>query len=195
MADEELEVPADEINVLRREFLEFRLECIWVCQCYKNYADLFEAGENTLRTLGEAALLFFTDLNRVMIEYQWLISARILDPAITQGRSNLTVHHINEALHRQDLMTPAIAAATEGLNRYRDILRDGRNRLVAHLDLDAVLAGEARGPHAEQDVVQFYRDMQTYIDEVGNALGEGPLDIAPGGAEGDAVSLVQNLRR
>jgi hypothetical protein len=176
------------------QFRQFREECIWLRICHRNYEVLFENNEETLKLLGDVAAHFFHDLNRVMIDHQWLISARLLDNATSMGRPNLTVPYLNDALKRKGLLDAMIERAAAEVMIYRDILKDPRNRLLAHLDLEAVMSGQTRGKHTAGEYELFLERLQIYLDLVGGALGVGPLDIAPAGASGDAIDLVRALK-
>ena len=189
-----LENPKPSLEELRGHFKAFRDECFWIRVCHRNYEVLFDTDERTLKLLGAVAVQFFQDLNNVMIEHLWLVSTRILDPAESRGRPNLTVRYLDRALETHDLLSAKIKDASAEVMSFHKTLKDPRNRLVAHLDLEAVMTGEAQGAHEKDEYEVFLRRLQVYLDLVGEVLGEGPLCIAPGGTKGDAIDLVRALR-
>lgn len=92
-------------------------------------------------------------------------------------------------------MSDEIATYSQELLRYRLLIIDARNRLVAHLDRKAVMAGRPLGAHPEQEVKLFFANLSGYVDAVGNAVGVGPLDFRTSAAPGDATDLLRTLRR
>ncbi len=75
---------------LQRSFIAFRNECIWLRGCYNTFAALYESGSEVKEVLSAAASSFFSDLNRILLEYCWLQVCKITDPANSSGRDNLT---------------------------------------------------------------------------------------------------------
>ncbi len=178
---------------LEELFLGFREQCIWLRCCYNTYSALYESGERTKEVLQASAPIFFRDLNEILIEYVLLQICKIMDPAEIAGRKNLTFEHVNTALQDNHLMTDEIARFSCGLSRYRKLVKDGRNRLIAHLDKESVLNGLPIGEHPEEEVTAFFESLQGYVDAVGNAVGVGPLDFRTTAGAGDVVDLIRTL--
>jgi hypothetical protein len=179
---------------MRDMFEAFRNECIWLRNCYNTYATLYESGERTEAALRTAAAHFFNDLNMILIDYVLLQVCRITDPAQTRGRDNLTVEQVNSRLQIAGLLTDAIARRSKGLIAYRELVKDARNKLVSHADLESVIRDLPLGAHAQERVDAFFEDMQEYCDEVGRAIGAGPLDFRTQPGRGDVLDLIRVLR-
>jgi hypothetical protein len=139
-------------------------------------------------------VIFFGDLNRILQEYCYLQVCKITDPAKTMGRANLTVEAVNNALGAAGLMTPEIKQYATAMMRYRSFIKEPRNRLISHLDAKTVLKGAEIGGHDAHEVTIFFEAMQNYCDEVGRAVGEGPLDFRWSAGAGDTLDLLRVLR-
>lgn len=175
-------------------FLHYREQCIWLRCCYNTYVDLYESGDKTLKILENSALMFFQDLNNILIDYVILQICKITDPPGEGRRKNLTCQGLDDLLTANHLMTDEIAHLSGELLRYRALVIDSRNKLISHLDRTAVFSGVAMGEHPEDEVPKFFANLQRYVDQVGNAVGVGPLDFSSSAAEGDAIDLIRLLR-
>lgn len=179
---------------LRDQFVAFRAECIWLRDCYNTFTTLFDEDE-TRTLLEQSAVIFFGDLNRVLQEYCYLQVCKITDPATSFGRVNLTVEAMNDALKLAGLLTPEIEKHSAVMMRYRGLIKGSRNRLISHLDAKTILKGAAIGGHDAHEVTAFFDAVQKYCDEVGRAVGEGPLDFRWSPGAGDVIDLLQVLKR
>ena len=186
--------PVIRTDKIREVFLAFREQCIWLQCCYNTYCQFFESDDETTNLLETTAHLFFHDLNNILIEYILLQVCKITDPAESFGRANLTVETINADLHEQGLMTDEIDANASGLLRYRELIKEARNRVISHLDRNTVLAGLEIGEHSRQEVERFFECLYGYVDAVGTVLGVGPLDFKVTSGKGDALDLIKALK-
>ena len=175
-------------------FLEFRDQCIWLQCCYNTYCELFESDEETTKILQDAAHIFFHDLNNILMEYIILQVCKITDPSESAGRTNLTVEGINGELLELGLMTDEIADNANGLLRYRELVKEARNKVISHLDRNTILAGLELGEHSREEVTRFFECLYGYVDAVGTVVGVGPLDFKTTSGKGDALDLVRALR-
>ena len=183
-------VPAD----LRKTFVAFRDECVWLQTCYNTFNTLFPHDKSTDSVLRHAAPQFFAELNTVYVEYWTLIVSRLTDPPRTMGRENLTVRNLTESLGSAGLLTAEIQRLADGLQSYRALINDARNKLVSHADKAAFLSDAVIGAHGKTDVQRFVGELQVFNDRVGEVLGEGPLDYQCTGCAGDAQDLLRALR-
>jgi AbiU2 len=176
-------------------FKRFREECIWLQSCYNTYKALY-VGPHAVRgdLLWATAPIFFYDLSVILVDYIYLLIGRVTDPATTRGQANLTVAAIDTMLAEAGLITDAIKNCSTGMHRYRELIKPARDKLIAHLDRDTVLAAKTLGEHSPEEARGFFDNLHRYIDEVGIAIGVGPLDISGTGASGDALDLLKVLR-
>ena len=184
---------------LQKMFEAFRREAEWLRNCYNIYIHLYEADGETDDVLKRTAGWFFWDLNRILIEYIFLQVGKLTDPAQTSvkggKRDNLTINHIDARLEAQGLLTKQIRCLSKKLLGYGEKVVVARNKLIAHLDRDAVLTGTGLGAHTEEEMVQFYDNLQKYCDAVGNVVGAGPSDFSTQPGSGDVVDLLSALKR
>lgn len=188
--------PAMELSMtrLREQFAAFRAECIWLRDCCNTFTTLFDA-DDTRKLLEQSAATFFGDLNRILQEYCHLQACKITDPPKSGGRANLTVEAMNDELSPAGLLTPEIEKNAAVMMRYRGFIKVPRNRLISHLDTNTILAGAAVGGHDAHETTAFFEAMQNYCDDVGRAVGEGPLDFRWSTGAGDALDLLRVLRK
>lgn len=78
------------------------------------------------------------------------------------------------------------------LQAYR--IRPARDKRLAHFDRDHQVNGSVLGETKESELEQFLVNLQRYCDEVGIAIGIGPLDFGSGSCEGDVLDLLKYLR-
>lgn len=175
------------------DFKLFRGECIWLRICYNMNSQLFCA--DTERILTFAGATFFTDINVIMRHYIFQRVCVITDPVKSGKSRNLTIKAINANLLEAGLLTENITNLTEELHGYRTLILPARNKLISHLDRDAVLHGGVLGVHTEEQMKDFYENLQEYCDEVGWALGVGPLDFRCTASDGDALHLISVLNK
>jgi hypothetical protein len=183
------------MSEIRKLFVAFREQCIWLQDCYNAYAALYDTGDDTKQLLHAAASLFFRDLNLILIEYVLLQVCKITDPPVTLGHPNLTIDHVNDELRKANLMTPEIEQYAAGMKSYCRQIKDARNKLISHLDRDTILNQLELGAHAQQDVETFFNNLHGYTDAVGVAVGEGPLDYRVNAGPGDVLDLLKVLRQ
>jgi len=176
-------------------FLAFRNDCIWLQTIYNTFSDLYQSESHDVTELMDAtAPAFFSDLNIILADYFVLQVCRVTDPPATCGHLNLTAFGINDLLQKHRALTPEITSAAEGLLPFRERLIDARNKLGAHADLQAILAGQPLGSHTDVEREAFFSSLYLYVDEVGITLGVGPLDFRSTAAAGDALDLIRCLR-
>lgn len=179
--------------------MAFRQQSIWLRTCFNASDALFQQEHRPKDLLHRTAPLFFDELNNVLLEYCRLQACKLTDPADTwsteaQARvESLTIHNLNRDLDREKLKTKAIDDATAALMRYRKLVKESRHKAIAHLDKATTIANQPIGAHSEQDVIDFLAALQTYNDEVGRAVGEGPLDFTGTSGPGDVLDLLKFL--
>lgn len=179
---------------LREKFDHFREECIWITNCYNLYRTLYEGGEATDAVLIRVAPAFFHDLNRIIVEHILLQICKITDPAESGSRQNLTVANLNKDLNALGLLTQDLIDRAGEFEGYRALIKLARNRLISHLDWQAVQDGNPLGEHEAAEVRRFFASLFRYTDLVGETCGAGPLDYSVSACPGDAIDLLRALR-
>ena len=182
------------MEYIRSEFEILRSEAIWLRQIVNTFEFLFDSGTNTKRILAQSASAFFGDLNRLMHEYVIIVICRLTGPERTARNYNLTTQRITKLLRDNDKSNAEIEKIDAVLQKYHEILKPERNKIIAHCDLEVYTNSTALGGHEKQLMVEFLENLQRYFDAVGNAIGAGPLDFRNTPAPGDALDLVRALK-
>jgi hypothetical protein len=184
----------------------------WLVRVRHTFKVLFEDEQPSCQTLmKKTALSFFLDLNRILQEYLLLECAKITDPATTHGDTNFTVDYLV-----QNICWPSDKAILEKLTSlpddHKDILQElkslqliaqglrgdiksARNKLLAHLDMSAVLSSKPLGEFPEGNAKTFFCALQklcniTHEACFGTIYGEMST-ITVGG--GDVINLRKTL--
>jgi len=179
---------------LQEMFLAFREQCIWLRCYYNTYSALCESGDETKELLAASASIFFDNLNAIFSEYSWLQVCKVTDPEESMGRKNPTFEHLNATLRDANRMTDEITLFSAGFSRYRELGKGGRNKFISHLDIEAVLKGQAIGEQVQEEVTVFFEILYGYVDAVGNAVDVWPLDFRASAGACDVIDLIKTLK-
>ena len=146
--------------------------------------------------LGRTAANFFVDLNHMLHGYVLLNICRLTDPAKQFGNDNLTVHQVNAAMKAAGIPLSADAEKySDIIHRHRDRIIDVRNKLLSHMDKHVIMNRLTLGGHTPEEGQEFLEALQGYCDEIGRAVGVGPLDFRYSPGPGDAIDLLTALDR
>jgi len=184
----------------------------WLVRIRHTFKVLFEDEQTSCQTLMQkTALSFFVDLNRILQEYLLLECAKITDPATTHGNTNFTVDYLV-----QNICWPSDKAILETMTSlphdHKDILRElkslqaiarcfrrdiklARHKLLAHLDMSAVLLSKQLGEFPEDKDEIFFCALQKLCNITHEACFDsiyGEMSsITVGG--GDVINLRKTL--
>ncbi len=184
------------LEKLGDDFRAFREECIKLRGAFNTYLALYASGDSeTDAALTKAACWFFEDLNEWLIELIILRIGRLTDPAGTYGRQNLSVCWVVEEVGKAGKLTPEIDSLVADLTRYREIIKPARNRMISHSDVRTFREGVKLGAHSQAEVEEFFENLQNFTDDVGRAIGVGPLDYRTQAGPGDVGDLIHVLKR
>ena len=184
----------DQLSQLKEDFEWFRDACVKLRNLTNTYRELYESGDETQQLLRNSAGLFFDDLNQWLLEAYYLQAGRITDPAESMGNPNLTVEQITQQLQQLGIITHEIQVLSKNLKDYRKKIKEARNKIIAHADLGNIQAPKLLGTHTEEDAQSFLSNLNNFTDEVGIALGIGPLDYSMQAGSGDVIDLLCLLR-
>jgi len=150
---------ADEVEAMIRSCEHLR--AVWL-----HYQVLFEESELRRSLLHRIAPIFFDDLSQVFIEHLVLQVCRITDPALAKrGRVNLTLDYVlregNFAAAPGDLVR--LTELHGSIAGFRSKIVPARNRLVSHLDREAVMGGRPLGGASKAEWDAFWTDLEAFL--------------------------------
>ncbi len=177
---------------LKQDFEHLRDYCIVIRQNYNTYIQLFD--EENRDILSKVAATFFTDIATIM-QRDWILQVcKIMDKAVMYGQENLTIDLINKQLRDQSLSNSVIDRISDEILIYYSKLKPARNKRLAHNDRNSQVNSIVLGETTESELNEFLVNIQKYCDEVGSAIGTGPLDFSCSGCKGDVLDLLKYLR-
>jgi AbiU2 len=173
--------------------------CAFMRSIYLHARELFESCSADDRALMNAtARTFFDDLNRVLNEYIILQVCKITDPA--QDYRNNDNHTIAFLLQHYDFSDdpPTLTRLEElraDMKAFREKLLPARNKLISHLDRDAILTGRPLGAASDEEWNQFWLDLQDFIYIVHRKIMGSSFYLNGVAGQSDAGDLLKVLRR
>lgn len=184
----------NELEQLRSDFDWFRDQCMKLRNLFNTYLILY-SDDDTQNLLKESAGLFFDDLYHWMKEVYYLQVGRLTDPVEMMSYKNLSIATIVKHLRAANIITDSIEKCAKELGAYGKLTKNARNKLYAHSDLETYRSKATLSSHSEQEMGMFFTNLQRFTDEVGIALGVGPLDYSTQAGEGDVVDLIRLLKQ
>ena len=117
---------------------------IWLRVIHRIYEELF-ADVDSQKMMEKTAPSFFQDLNNVVVDYLLLQFAKITDPAVTDGKENLTVDYLVNTIQWTEEWKKQLIPLRNRAMELRPYLKDGRHKILAHSDLKTAITGEEMG--------------------------------------------------
>ncbi|MCG8392034.1 MAG: hypothetical protein MI745_03035 [Pseudomonadales bacterium] len=179
------------------DFELLRDHCIKLRQNYNTYTQLYN--EENRAILSKVAATFFSDIAEIM-HRDWILQAcKLMDPASTNRKEsvleNITINLIDEQLEMCGSSNKKIRDLSRDLLAYGEKIKPARNKRIAHYDREHQVSNITLGITTEEELFGFLHNIQRYCDEVGIAIGLGPLDFTGSGCRGDVLDLLTYLRR
>src|SRR5271166_5026042 len=202
-----MEIPAYTDETAKEIVEKFCAHVHWLVRVRHTYKVLFEDEQPSCRTLMEqTASSFFADLDRILQEYLLLECAKITDRAATGNHENFTVAYLVEnicwpkkqltSLPDDDKDILKELKSWQAITKdFRRLIECARNKLLAHLDMAAVLSGTPLGAFPEGKGETFFDALQKICNIAheacfGRIYGD-MLTVTLGG--GDVINLRKTL--
>jgi hypothetical protein len=174
------------------DFKRLREACIDLRTLSNEFKILFaDADKPTLDAAGAAV---FQVTHDCMIETWWLRAGRLMDPAKSPKRENLTFANILDRMEPMDVTGNNIRCIWTSLRETWAKMKPARNKQLAHSDLETSRQDTWLGALSEGDDEAFEDNLQSLCDLIGDKLGIGPLDFGSSSCAGDATDLIRNLK-
>jgi hypothetical protein len=145
---------------------------------FSTYARLYRGDKDVRALLSESDGAFFSDLYIVYLHYISVSVSRLLDPAATGKKANLTIAAVISILRFHNY--PGAIDFEKRLDRIRKEAYnfvDPRNQLVSHLDLVAndITPGQRAIPSfTKSEFEAFYKELGILMNDIRQALGMIP---------------------
>jgi hypothetical protein len=174
--------------------------CVYVRSVYMHGSTLFETADQDDRDmLVNTAPVFFGDLNKVIIEYVILQVCKITDPA-KDARGNY--NHTTEFFVKESDFTTEPAKATRlaelhsSMQNIRAKLKPARDKIISHLDRDAIRAKTILGVASNEEWQRFWRDIEEFVAILYEGyVSSPPIHIRSVGGITDTIMFKNALRK
>jgi hypothetical protein len=127
------------------------------------------SSQRTVDLLNRSARQFFFDIRQVLADSIVLRISRLLDPAKSMGRDNLTCDRLINVL-KEESVPPKLVSELEMIRDEMKTLgasiRDQRNRRLGHSDLSAALFPSTLPSVAVNDVTELLRLLIRFINAI-----------------------------
>ncbi len=160
------------VAVMNRDIaLLFCKVCSWTYEAWVTRKYLFDQNDKEADTL-EKAIAFFNRLSPITQEYSLQQIAKLHDPAVQMNDRNVSVDFVVRFGEWGD-KEAEIKAIEKRLLEFWGHVKPARNKLLAHNDLEALLADEALGAFPEGEDALYFDALQELANEVHDRWGDG----------------------
>jgi hypothetical protein len=177
--------------------------CIYIRGVFEHLRVLFELSDIADKgNMNGVAPVFFGDLNHILIEYVIQQICKVTDPEIQLAKQNHTVEFFaNNADFSGEPGTPGapeklvrLKELQAAMEAFRQKLKPARDKLISHLDREAVLADADLGVAPTEDWNAFWTNLQEFVTILHECYVGTPLQINSVGMLSDTDSLLKALR-
>lgn len=145
---------------------------------FSTFTRLYRSDTDVRNLLADSDLAFFSDLYIIYLHYISVSVSRLLDPAKTGKKANLTIASLIEGLRAAKHPRSAdFADRLKGIREQAYNFVDPRNQLVAHLDLSVNNIAPGRRPipsFTKSEFDSFYKETGTLMNEIREEIGLPP---------------------
>jgi hypothetical protein len=168
-------------------------EVSWLHAKWKEFRELY-ASSPTVDLLNQTAAFFFRVVQDTLWHDALLQVARLTDPPVTAGKSNLTLRRLPSALPAGSLRDEVDALVSQTLSEAA-FARDWRNRRLAHSDLGLALGGaEPLAEASRQHMETVLSSMRSVMNAVNQRYWNSTTAYEHFLSTDNAESLVFRLR-
>ncbi len=187
------------VSISKRDVRAFRNICLFARSVYQDSIELYEIGESRRKLLANASELFFGNLNKVLIEYNILQVCKLTDPkeSFAKGskKENLTIK-----LFIEDAALPAanlkkLKILSSRMDKFREKLKDARNRNISHLDRQESLRRRALGVTTKRQWTKFWDYLDEFLFIISEHYLKDPFHINKVARLSGVDSLVKSLKQ
>lgn len=136
---------------------------------------------------------FLDHLSRITQEYSLQQIAKLHDPAVQGGKTNLTLDYV---IRFGEWDPPALAKLTalrEEMERLVGLrVKDSRNKVLAHNDVETIINETLYGAFADGADERYFEKLQEFMDLVHDKRFGGPAPLS-GFAWADAQVFIETL--
>ena len=157
--------------------------------------ELFENNE-CRKLMEQTAISFFRDINKILIKYFILETAKITDPAVTNNKyENFTIANMLETINWPESIASDLNRLNIVVEDFRKNIKEARDKLLAHYDKNTFMSDKVLGTFPKGDDEKFIKA----LEEMCNVLHQASFDTIFGdisvGMAGDVLDLKKTLKR
>jgi hypothetical protein len=165
----------------------------WMLVLMRYFQELFEGNERVpLQTMKRAAH-FFNDLSNLIVDQFLLQAAKIMDRARSFGRDNLSVYYVLKRISWPEDMKKILKGYIKQMEKFNELIREARNRILSHNDLETILEGKTLGQFPEKMDRDFLNTLGKFAELVHQTCIGSPYDPNETFA-GDAIDFMKIMR-
>ena len=160
---------------------EFCHLCLWVRRVWRSRRLVFDDNPQAVDCKYSSAPYFLNMMATVFQEYSLQRIVMLHDPAEQAGKANLTIAYIVARGQWDTGVRKQLEDLKVKLDAFAGNLRQVRNKLLSHSDLNTVTGGKGNlGAFDEGADTDYFRSLQEFVNIIHDKMVGGifPLDVA-----------------
>jgi hypothetical protein len=169
--------------------------CVFMRSIFLHNRILFEESTGEQKEMmSRVADIFFGDLSSMLRENIILQVCRITDPAKdARGNENLTIDFLLQHFVGEPAIKRQLDELNNKLQAFRLRILPARNKLISHLDREAIRSGAPLGGVPDSEWNEFWSNLQGLVYIIYDKVVGEPPPYINAAAQSDADGLLNSL--
>jgi hypothetical protein len=170
--------------------------CLFMRSIFLHNRILFEESTSQQKEImSRVANIFFDDLSSMLRENIILQACRITDPAKdARGNDNLTIDFLLQHFVGEPATKRRLDELNNKLQAFRLRILPARNKLISHLDSEAIRSGVPLGGVPDSEWNEFWLNLQDLVYILYDKVVGEPSPYINAVAQSDAGGLLHSLQ-
>ena len=166
--------------------------CNWTYQAWCMHKFLYDENPKVKSLMQSKHNGFFSRLSDITQEYSLHQIAKLHDPAMQRGKTNLTLEYILENGGWTQDIRDQLEAVKVQLDEFGKNLNAARNKVLSHIDLNSVLEDQIHSAFPQGADDEYFENLQEFVNIIHENTVGGifPFDDL---AKADAQLLAMEL--
>lgn len=134
------------------------------------------------------------DISIITQEYVLLQIAKLHDPAVQNGKNNLTIEYVMRFGGWDENILSTLIELEKKLEDLKSKIFSARNKIICHNDLETILSEKLHGEFSKDQDIEYFKALQEFVNIIHGEVVGGSYILDDSMIKNDAETLSDILK-